>query len=151
MRENVRVRYRWTDAWLLAAIALASRNKAAQLWQIIASGDDLNHTIFTPEEIESGLVRLTREGWITECAGQFSTTDLFKRENLKIRNWDSVRKIEKLLDAEPRNENELMPHPANNLKYPGITSEVLNGALKVYEKNARVELNRLLGKSKDAK
>ena len=136
-------RYRWTDAWLLGAIAEASEHEAAQLWQIIAAGDSLNHALFTNEEIESGLARLTKGGWITEHEGKFSTTDFFKRENIKIKGWESVKKIEKLLDAESRQANEPIPHPANNLRYPGITSEVLFKANKEYEKHAKTEWKKL--------
>ena len=143
MKGKIPARYRWTDAWLLGAIAEASKHEPAKLWQIIAAGELLNHALFTDEEIESGLTRLTQGGWITERDGTFSTTDLFKRQNIKIKNWDSVKKIEKLLDAEPRYQNEPMPHPSNNLRYPGITSEVLFKANKEYEKHAKAEWRKL--------
>ena len=143
MKREMRARYRWTDAWLLGAIARASKHEPAQLWQIITAGELLNHALFTNEEIESGLARLTQGGWITEHDGRFSTTDFFKRKHIKIKGWDSVKKIEKLLDAEPRHENEPMPHPSNNLKYPGITSEVLFKANKEYEKHAKEEWKKL--------
>ena len=141
MKEETR--YRWTDAWLLGAIAEASKHEPAQLWQIIAAGELLNRALFTDEEIESGLTRLAGGGWITEREGKFSTTDLFKRKNIKIKNWDSVKKIEKLLDAEPRHENEPIPHPSNNLQYPGMTRERLYQANKEYEKYAKEELKKL--------
>ena len=143
MKSESRRRYRWTDAWLLAAIDRASKDQAAQLWQIIDVGELLNHALFTDEEIESGLTRLTQGGWIVERNGQFSTTNLFKRENIKIKNWDSVKSVEKLLGAEPRQENEPMPHPANNLRYPGITRDVLSKANREYEKHAKAELKKL--------
>ncbi len=79
MKGDIRAQYRWTDGWLLAAIALASGNRPALLWEIIAAGDALNHAIFTDEEIESGLARLTQGGWITERNGTFLVTTLFKR------------------------------------------------------------------------
>ncbi len=143
MKGEIRARYRWTDAWLLGAIAQASKDEPAQLWQIIATGELLNHALFTNEEIESGLARLTHGGWIAESNGLFSTTDLFKHKNIKIKNWDSVKKIEKLLDAEPRQKDEPMPHPSNNLQYPGITREMLYKANKEYEKYAKAELKKL--------
>ena len=143
MKGEMRARYRWTDAWLLGAIAEASKRGPAQLWQIIAAGELLNHALFTDQEIVSGLARLTEGGWITEHDRRFSTTDFFKRKRIKIKGWDSVKKIEKLLDAESRHENEPMPHPSNNLKYPGITSEVLFKANKEYEKHAKEEWKKL--------
>ncbi len=143
MKGEIRARYRWTDAWLLGAIAKASKDEPALLWQIIAAGGSLNNVDFTNEEIESGLARLTQGGWITERDGQFSVTDQFKRKNIKIKGWDSVETIERLLDAEPWQKNEPMPHPSNNLRYPGITSEVLFKANKEYEKHAKAELKKL--------
>ena len=143
MKSERPVRYRWTDAWLLAAIALASKNRPAPLWEIIAAGDALNHAIFTDEEIESGLARLTQGGWIIERDGTFLVTTRFKRRKLKIKGGDSVEQIEKLLDAEPWQKGEPMPHPSNNLRYLGITSEVLFKANKEYEKYAKAELKKL--------
>ena len=137
------MRYRWTDAWLLAAIAEASKDQPAQLWQIIAAGEMLNHALFTDEEIESGVARLAQGGWIAETNGQFSVTNQFRRKNIKIKGWDSVETIEKLLDAEPRQKNEPMPHPSNNLKHPGITREALLKANKEYEKHAKAEWKKL--------
>jgi len=143
MKGDIRAQYRWTDAWLLAAIAEASKNEPAPLWKIIAVGESLNHALFTDEEIESGLVRLTRGGWIADYKGQFSVTHRFNRLNLRIKSWESIRRLEKLLDAEPWYKNEPMPHPANNLKYPGITREVLYKANKEYEKYAKAEWRKL--------
>lgn len=137
------MRYRWTDAWLLAAIAEASKDQPAQLWQIIAAGEVLNHALFTNEEIESGLARLTQGGWVTGSNGQFSVTNQVKRNNIKIKGSASVETIERLLDAEPWQKNEPMPHPSNNLKYPGITREVLLKANKEYEKHAKAEWKKL--------
>lgn len=148
MSEYDTIRYRWTDAWLLAAVDLAAKNQPAELWQIILSGDNLNHALFTDEELESGLARLTQGRWITESTGRFSTTDLFKQRNIKITGFDSIKKIERLLDAEPWTKGEPMPHPANNLRYPGITREILFEANQKCAKEARAEINRLLGRRK---
>ena len=130
------IKYRWTDAWLLGAIANTSKNRPAELWEIIAEGDNLNHALFTDEEIESGLTRLTKGGWIKESNGSFTTTDKFKTIQLNIRNYESVLKLQKIMDAEPWYKGEPVPHPENNLKYPGLTQEKLVQANKKYRKFA---------------
>jgi len=128
------IKYRWTDAWLLAAIANVNQEHPAELWEIIAEGDSLNHALFTEEEIESGLVRLTEGGWITEQDSKFIVTDKFRSirfGNIAIR---SLGKVEKLLNCEPREPNEPMPHPANNFKHVSLSKELLNEAFKKYRK-----------------
>ena len=69
MKEETR--YRWTDAWLLGAIAEASKHEPAQLWQIIAAGELLNRALFTDEEIQSGLTRLTGGDGLPSARGTF--------------------------------------------------------------------------------
>lgn len=130
------IKYRWTDAWLLASIALAGKDKPAELWEILYHGDLLNRTIFTPEEIESGLVRLTKGGWIEEKNDlHFIVTNKFSKMRIKIVGIASIFKLRKILQAEPWTKDEPMPHPDNNLQYPGITREILIDALKKYKKN----------------
>lgn len=143
MKGESHTRYRWTDAWLLAAVALASKSKSALLWEIIAAGDALNHALFTDEEIESGLARLTRGGWVAERDETFLVTSLFQEKKIAIKGGYSVEKIQKLLGAEPWQKDEPMPHPSNNLRYPGITREILYKANKEYEKHAKAELKKL--------
>src|SRR5688572_16073462 len=60
-----------SDAWLLLAIVLAAGNDVANLHEIVAAGDGINHAIFTEEEMESGLYRLSNGGYIEESNGGF--------------------------------------------------------------------------------
>ena len=134
------IRYRWTDAWLLAAIANASQKRPVELWEIIAEGDNLNHAIFTDEEVESGLVRLTEGGWIKEENGRFIISEKFKKIGLKTITISFREKVEKLLNAEPWNPNEPVPHPLNKLKYIGLSKEALKGAKDKYQKKNQAYL-----------
>jgi hypothetical protein len=70
------VTYLWSDAWLLLAILYASREEGgASLDQVTAAGDYINHAIFTTDELEGGLGRLSAGGFIKEKKGLFSVTN----------------------------------------------------------------------------
>jgi len=57
--ERPRIKYTWSDSWLLLAIYGATlANKTAKLRDIIAIGDYINHAIFTVSELNGGLSRL---------------------------------------------------------------------------------------------
>ncbi|MDD4978337.1 MAG: hypothetical protein PHI29_06880 [Gallionella sp.] len=64
----------WSDVWLLQAIVLCGRNGAGSLQDIVATGDYINHSIFTYEEISSGLFRLTAARLVAEVDSTFVPT-----------------------------------------------------------------------------
>jgi hypothetical protein len=64
-----------SDAWLMLAISFASQQGTATLKTIIEVGDGIDHAIFKPEELESGLARLTEAGYVVERAGVFYPTE----------------------------------------------------------------------------
>src|SRR6185503_4997727 len=100
------ITYRWTDAWLLLAIIYSSNEKPASLRNIIGAGDAINHAIFTDDEFESGLYRLTQGGWITEFPQGFLPTE---KTNLAFRSietkrlgmYDAMKALEKIIGAKP--------------------------------------------------
>lgn len=55
-------RFEHSDGWLLVSILYCA--KKANLDDIIAKGDMINHAIFTLKEINEGLSRLVNEGFI---------------------------------------------------------------------------------------
>lgn len=133
MKKNNNVQYLYTDALLLASIALMSKEKPAELWEIFMAGDHLNHALFSFEEIESGLVRLTKGKWIKELnTNEFSVTDKFKKLNLKISNIIHVSKLAEILETLPWNENCEKLNSMNKLRYPGVDKKVLESASKKY-------------------
>ena len=85
---------RWSDGWLLRAIAMARRgpSKAAKLEDIFAAGDAINHAIFTHDELQTGFERLRAAGLISIESNQCLLTDEFD-------------KIWKLASAQSRSEN----------------------------------------------
>jgi hypothetical protein len=62
----------FSDAWLLFSIALAGGDGGASLSRILATGDYINHAIFTGDELRGGLSRLTARSWVMHEGGCFS-------------------------------------------------------------------------------
>jgi len=61
----------WSDAWLLAAIAVGGGLKGAMLKEIVAAGDLINRSLFTPQELRSGLAKLFHRGYAVQLGDRF--------------------------------------------------------------------------------
>lgn len=127
-------KHNWSDAWLLLSIILASECGTATLDQIIRAGDGINFAIFDPEEIDSGLARLTASECVKEKNGVFSATNkvmkawrqcLTPRRNL----LNQLEDIRKFLGAPPALDEQ--PYP-NDLHYPGFSQEFYETAFRKY-------------------
>jgi hypothetical protein len=55
------VKWSWSDAWLLTAAHFTQENPVT-LRGLIGAGDGINHAIFTDDEIDHGLTRLSAAG-----------------------------------------------------------------------------------------
>lgn len=95
--------YEWSDAWLLLAIIYASRHEPATLAKVIAAGDAINHAIFTPAELDQGLARLSRGGYVDEFDGTLvPLTKAFEYQvtDRKPRQWlDELRAVQEMLNV----------------------------------------------------
>ena len=132
MRKN-KSESNWSDAWLLLAVIYAGPG-GANLEKIVAVGDVINHAIFNPDELESGLARLTFGGYITEKNGVFSATSKVKRAYAKSTSprraiHKELDDMAKLINAAPPTSKQ--PH-TNNLKYPGFSKESYDEAVRRY-------------------
>ncbi len=128
------IQYNWSDTWLLLAIIYAGRSGVATLEKIIAAGDGINHAIFNPDELESGLARLTSGGYVKEEAGVLSATDKVMRAYEKTASprravRTELRDVGKLIGAAPPTAEQ--PH-ANNLTYAGFSTTAYSEAVKKY-------------------
>jgi hypothetical protein len=61
----------WSDAWVLAAVAVGGGLKGCQLKDIIAAGDLLNRAIISPAELRSALGRLVLKGYVRRIGAFF--------------------------------------------------------------------------------
>lgn len=130
--------YNWSDAWLLLAVIYAG-NEGANLERIIEVGDGIEHAIFNPDELESGLARLTSGGYINEKNGIFSATPKVLKAFLKTTSPRSyihkdLERIEKLIGAASATSDQ--PH-SNNLKYAGFSMAAYSEAVNRYLERMR--------------
>lgn len=63
--------FQWSDAWLLAAIAVGGGLKGAMLKEVVAAGDLINRSHFTPQELRSGLAKLFHRGYAMQLGDRF--------------------------------------------------------------------------------
>ena len=127
--------YNWSDAWILLAIVYAG-DKGATLERIISVGDGINHAIFEPNELESGLARLTSGGFIKEKNGVFSATVKVKRAYSRtttprreiLKELEDIRAFLKAASSETKQPKK------NNLRYPGFSITAYNKAVDSYVK-----------------
>ena len=136
------IEYQWSDIWLLQSIIFGIGEKGASLYDIIRIGDGLNHAIFTDDELESGLARLTAGGLIIEKEKRFFPTkkanEIYRKANKKGGSVYSIReRIEKLLKATPYDPKQKYPNPKNNLTYPGFSTNATKEAIARWHKEAR--------------
>ena len=108
--------------------------EGATLERIIEVGDGIEHAIFNPDELESGLARLTAGGHLQEKAGVFfATRGVMTGYQKTTSPRRSIQKelsdIEKYLGA--ASSADPQPH-SNNLRYPGITKEAYTEAVNNY-------------------
>jgi len=58
-------KFDWYDAWILAAVVWATEEDApVPLWRLIATADALNKAIVSRGELECGIGRLIRAGFV---------------------------------------------------------------------------------------
>jgi hypothetical protein len=131
------VLHNWSDAWLLLAIVYANQNGGATLDRIIAAGDAINHAIFTKAEFESGLVRLTRSGFIAEKDGHFVPTERAQLQTKLGHTGGSMHHelndVAQLLGC----PSAIDERPSiDNLRYPGFSVAAYERAIETYQRAA---------------
>ncbi len=67
--------FKTADPWVLLTIIYAGKKSGANLVSIIMTGDHINRCIFNWEELQGGLYRLLKAGYITEEANGYRPTE----------------------------------------------------------------------------
>lgn len=139
---NSNTQLRWSDAWLLLAIHYAQERVLTCLGAIVAAADYINHAVINYEELTSGLVRLEKAGLITVATDLRSVTCSARALSIiqpvieRVRSAHETRKeIEREIGAVPWLPGEPVPHPANNIEYPGLTKDKYSAAVDEYLKS----------------
>jgi len=134
--------YQWSDIWLLQSIIIGGGEKGASLFNIVSTGDALNHAIFTDEELESGFSRLTAGDLIVDEENKFFPTEkaiqIYEKASKRGGSIYTIReRLQKLLKASPYDPKQKYPNPNNNLKYPGFSSKAIEEATDQWHKEAK--------------
>ena len=126
----------WSDAWILTAVAIASREAAAELWQILAAADSIDQALPLDEELHGAFVRLTASKHIEEFYGRFrlgpGVPDAIKP--LLVRPASNVIVAESILASDPRPRSSPLGDSRNQVRYPSLTSEKIREADKRYRR-----------------
>jgi hypothetical protein len=135
--------YNWSDAWLLLAVIYAGP-EGATLERIIEVGNGIEHAIFNPDELESGLARLTAGGHLQEKAGVFFATSgvmtgYQKTTSLRRSIQKELSDIEKYLGA-------VVSRSASSFKQPAVSRIHEGGVYRSCQQLPRAtsEVTRLL-------
>lgn len=132
--------FQFADAWLLLAIIYASqKTRIASLTEIIAYGDFINHAIFTWQELQGGLFRLIKSGYIIESENGYKVSSKifdsykkFAKKNGSI--FKQLGFIQQELSS-PEWSEDYNPLTANKgVTYKKINKEVVEDAYQSYRK-----------------
>jgi hypothetical protein len=134
--------HQWSDAWLLLSIIHASKAGEANLKNIIAAGDGIEHAIFNPEELQSGFARLTTGGYIREDEKIFYPTEKTMKSYLKTMTprrsiYKQLEDTQKLLNIATDNSAEVLPNAMNKHRYDGFSKAAYLNALREYRKDSK--------------
>jgi hypothetical protein len=126
----------WSDAWLLQAIALASREGPATLAEVLAAADAVNHALPIDQELHGGFSRLTAARFVEEADQHFRLTSQVPPDTadaLVTRGIQEGRATATaFLNTETWNDERNLTDPRNNVVYPGLTSERIKAADREY-------------------
>ena len=113
-----RLIYQPSDAWLLLSVALAGGAKSAELKEVVAAGDYINHAIFTEDELRGGLRRLTAGGWVKLIGGNWAVTSRFKRVSGRLPRTlhKALEQVEEILRDQTEQSIRSGPHTRVRLR-----------------------------------
>lgn len=132
--------YTWSDAWVLAAVAIAGGKRGAVLKDVLAAGDLVNRSVFTPQELRRGLGKLLHAGHLRREGNYFAVAGSAQAvaesvATLQPASYDLLQLFEQFLGA--------APYPAGDPKAEDpawalieITDEKIARALDLYRKEA---------------
>lgn len=133
------MRFLWSDAWLLQAVAVAARGGAATLADVIAAADAVNHALPTHDELHGALYRLTEAAFVEETPRGFALGARVPPGSARAIGGanaaDGRRAASDLIGAEPWTVGASVRDPRNkDIYYPGLTDERVRAAEGEYQR-----------------
>ncbi len=145
MKTN-QIEFLWSDAWLLQAIALAAEKAPASLRDVIATGDFINHAIFTYTELQTGLAKLLAAGYIEHEHDRFRLSPTFTEKYVRLSKFRGIHRqyqaIEKYLQVTPCQPGCEPNKLEQNWLYQGVTHEDFDKAVQEYHQRFQVTQSR---------
>ena len=127
--------FTWSDAWVLASVAVGGGLKGCELNDVIAAGDLINRAIFNADELRSGLVKLMNARFV-EHAGGFYVLSGDARAAVEeliadgASNFSVMQFFEDFLAVDPYAEPEHLPEEECPLEH--LTDRDIEAATAVY-------------------
>jgi hypothetical protein len=132
------MQFLWSDAWILQAVALASKDEPASLASVLAAADALNHAMPIHDELHGAFVRLVAEGFVVEEAEHFTLGERVSqidRTAMMAANARNGRDVAaRLLGSEPWTHEKNVCDPRNAVTFPGFSDARLRAAEKAYRR-----------------
>lgn len=130
---------RWSDVWLLVALARCERNGSCALSDVIEAADAVDHSVMNFEEVSSGMLRLEQHGlMLVDVAPlRLSCTDKARAQLASALAThadplEACQVLERALGARPWVPGEPLPHPDNSLRHPALTEEDYRREVSAY-------------------
>ncbi len=61
----------WSDAWVMASVAVGGGMKGCELKDVVAAGELLNRALLSPLELRGALAKLVAKGYVARNAGNY--------------------------------------------------------------------------------
>ena len=133
------MRFLASDAWVLHAIAIASRHGPATLADVLAAADACNHALPTEKELHGALFRLTNAGFLIERDEHFELTERVSepaRTTMLAGESKAGRDAASALlgGAQSWTDAQTSSDPRETVIYPRLTDERIKRADREYRR-----------------
>lgn len=142
MSDSRQPRFLWSDAWLLLTVGVVGASPAP-LTQVLGAADGVQHAILTREELNGGIARLSRAGYLRYAVDGLELTsdgrDLIARAGRNRGSWLKQQEtLERLLGASPWSAGH-DPAGAGAGEPEAVSEEAYRDALRDYYKRVGYE------------
>jgi len=140
--NGVQQSFVWSDAWVMAAVAVGGGLKGCELKDVIAAGELLNRAILSPAELRGALGKLVRAGHVRRSGETYVIAGeaRYAVEQLPRRpgpTFNVMHFFEEFIDVDPDVQHEA--HGAGDPALADLTDVRIEAAIESY----RVELSAL--------